>query len=154
MAFPTPRFAGALSCSRLVLAAALAGGIGCGSASAQQLVYHPTDPTFGGNPFNSAHLLGIASAQNKYKDPTSTSNGSSQADIFAQQLQSRLLSALSSQITDAIFGDNPQQHGVISFGGQTIEFNRDLENVTLTITDNDTGKVTNIIVPTFVKVSQ
>lgn len=118
----------------------------------QDITYQPVDPSFGGNPFNSAHLLGIANAQNKYKDPSSqTSN--SQADIFARQLQSRLLSALSSQITDAIFGDNPQQHGTISFGGQTIVFDRGLEDVTLTITDDDTGEVTTIVVPTFVNVN-
>jgi len=121
-------------------------------AAAQDITYQPVDPSFGGNPFNSAHLLGIANAQNKYKDPSAkTSN--SQADIFARQLQSRLLSALSSQITDAIFGDNPQQHGTISFGGQTIVFDRGLEDVTLTITDDDTGEVTTIVVPTFVDVN-
>jgi curli production assembly/transport component CsgF len=121
-------------------------------AAAQDITYQPVDPSFGGNPFNSAHLLGIANAQNKYKDPSAqTSN--SQADIFARQLQSRLLSALSSQIVDAIFGDNPQQHGTVTFGGQTIVFDRGLEDVTLTITDDDTGEVTTIVVPTFVDVN-
>jgi curli production assembly/transport component CsgF len=121
-------------------------------ALAQDITYQPVDPSFGGNPFNSAHLLGIANAQNKYKDP-SAANSSSQADIFARQLQSRLLSALSSQITDAIFGDNPQQHGTISFGGQTIVFDRGLEDVTLTITNDDSGEVTTIVVPTFLDVN-
>jgi curli production assembly/transport component CsgF len=121
-------------------------------ATAQDITYQPVDPSFGGNPFNSAHLLGIANAQNKYKDP-STKTTSSQADIFARQLQSRLLSALSSQITDAIFGDNPQQHGTITFGGQTITFDRGLEDVTLNITDDDTGEVTTIVVPTFIDVN-
>jgi curli production assembly/transport component CsgF len=121
-------------------------------ALAQDITYQPIDPSFGGNPFNSAHLLGIANAQNTYKDPKAASS-SSQADIFARQLQSRLLSALSSQITDAIFGDNPQQHGTISFGGQTITFDRGLEDVTLTITDDGTGEVTTIVVPTFVDVN-
>ena len=83
-----------------------------------------TTNSFGGNPFNSAHLLGIANAQNDYKDPKATAN-SSQADIFARQLQSRLLSALSSQIVDAIFGANPQDSGTITFGGQAISFVRD-----------------------------
>ena len=121
-------------------------------ASAQDLTYQPIDPSFGGNPFNSAHLLGIANAQNDYKDPNARSS-SSQADIFARQLQSRLLSALSSQIVDAIFGDNPQERGTISFGGQTIDFVRGLTEVTLTITDDDTGEVTTIVVPTFVEVN-
>jgi curli production assembly/transport component CsgF len=122
------------------------------SASAQDMVYTPINPSFGGNPFNSQHLLGIANAQNKYKDPDAAANGS-QADIFARQLQSRLLSALSSQITDAIFGENAQQHGTVDFGGQTIEWNRDLDQVTLTITNDDTGEVTTIVVPTIIDVS-
>ena len=121
-------------------------------AAAQDLTYTPIDPTFGGNPFNSSHLLGIANAQNKFKDPSATATGQTQAQIFAQQLQSRLLSALSGQIVNAIFGDNPQQHGTISFGGQTITFDRGLDNVTLNITDDSTGEVTTIVVPTFVNV--
>lgn len=117
---------------------------------AQDLTYTPINPSFGGNPFNSAHLLGVAGAQNDYKDPNSTAN-QSQAALFARQLQSRLLSALASQVTDAIFGDNPQESGRIVFGGQTIEFNRTLDSVQLTITD-ETGAVTEIEIPTFVDV--
>lgn len=120
--------------------------------SAQDLTYQPVNPSFGGNPFNSAHLLGIANAQNNYRDPRSTTGSGSQADIFARQLQSRLLSALSSQIVDAIFGENPQQSGTIRFGGQTIEFVRGLEEVTLTITNDVSGEVTTIVVPTFIDV--
>ena len=119
---------------------------------AQDMVYQPIDPSFGGNPFNSAHLLGIANAQNNYKDP-SAQQSNSQADVFARQLQSRLLSALSSQIVDAIFGENPQESGTISFGGQTINFVRSLTEVTLTITDDGTGEVTTIVIPTFVEIN-
>jgi len=139
---------------RAPIAAALAVVIALGAApaAAQDITYQPIDPTFGGNPFNSSHLLGIANAQNKDKDP-SAQKSTSQADIFAQQLQSRLLSALSSQIVDAIFGENPQQHGTIQFGGQTITFDRGIDAVTLTITDDGTGEVTTIVVPTFVDVT-
>jgi len=119
---------------------------------AQDLVHEPISPTFGGNPFNSNHILGTANAQNKEKDPNS-STSSSQADIFARQLQSRLLSSLSSQIVDAIFGENPQESGVVSFGGQTIEFFRSLDSVTLIITNDDTGEETRIVVPLFVEVN-
>lgn len=126
--------------------------VAIGPAQAQDITYQPIDPSFGGNPFNSAHLLGIANAQNTYKDKTATT-ANSQADIFSRQLQSRLLSALSSQIVDAIFGDNPQERGTISFGGQTITFVRSLEDVTLNITNDDTGEVTTIVVPTFIDVN-
>ena len=63
--------------------------------AAQDVVYHPSSPTFGGNPFNSNHVLGVANANNNTRDPRATTSNS-QADIFARQLQSRLLSALSS----------------------------------------------------------
>lgn len=143
---------GAMYMRALVAGALIGGALTCaGSAAAQDLTYQPVNPTFGGNPFNSAHLLGLANAQNKTRDPNSAQSNS-QADIFARQLQSRLLSALSSQLVDAIFGENPQERGTISFGGQTINFVRGLEEVTITITNDETGEVTTIVVPTFVDV--
>tara|TARA_B100000929_G_C15487831_1_gene413410 strand:- start:1065 stop:1526 length:462 start_codon:yes stop_codon:yes gene_type:complete len=135
-----------------ICAALLAIGIAVSPAKAQDLVYEPINPSFGGNPFNSGHLLGIANAQNDFRDPNARST-SSQADIFARQLQSRLLSALSSQLVDAIFGDNPQEQGTISFGGQTINFFRSLDSVTITIRNDDTGEETTIVVPLFVEVN-
>lgn len=119
--------------------------------AAQDVVYRPISPTFGGNPFNSNHVLGVANANNNTRDPRAASTNS-QADIFARQLQSRLLSALSSQIVDAIFGDNPQEQGTISFGGQTIEFFRSLDEVTLIIRNDQTGEETRIVVPLFIEV--
>ena len=136
----------------IILVGSVLGAAVAMPAQAQDIVYQPVDPSFGGNPFNSGHLLGIANAQNDYKDPAALQSNS-QADVFARQLQSRLLSALSSQIVDAIFGDNPQERGTISFGGQTIDFVRSLTEVTLTITDDETGEVTTIVIPTFIEVN-
>ncbi|CAL1692621.1 hypothetical protein MMB232_02796 [Brevundimonas subvibrioides] len=125
---------------------------GAGTASAQDLTYQPINPTFGGNPFNSAHLLGVANAQNDYKDPAARAT-SSQGDLFARQLQSRLLSALSSQLISAIFGENPQESGTFTLGGQTVSFFRDLESVTINITNDETGEITTIVVPLFLDVN-
>jgi curli production assembly/transport component CsgF len=121
-------------------------------AFAQDLVHEPISPTFGGNPFNSNHILGIANAQNNTRDPNAIDRNN-QSSIFARQLESRLLSALSSQIVDAIFGDNPQEQGTITFGGQTIEFFRGLDEVTLIIRNDDTGEETRIVIPLFIDVN-
>lgn len=115
-------------------------------AASSELVYTPINPSFGGNPFNSAHLLGVATAQSKYKDPTAL-NSSDPASQFLRTLQSRLLSSLATQITDVIFGDNAQQSGLIRFGDQEISFVRGIDSVTLTITNNADGSVTVIVVP-------
>jgi curli production assembly/transport component CsgF len=139
--------------AKAMLLATIAGISIASPVVAQDIVYQPIDPSFGGNPFNSGHLLGIANAQNDYKDPKAQAATNSQADIFARQLQSRLLSALSSQIVGAIFGENPQERGTISFGGQTIDFVRSLTEVTLTISNDDSGEETVIVVPTFIDIN-
>jgi curli production assembly/transport component CsgF len=141
-------------CARRLLGVVGAGVIAMGLPSAvvaQDMTYKPISPTFGGNSFNSNHLLGVANAQNDYRDKR-PSTSTSQGDAFARQLQSRLLSAVSSQIVDAIFGENPQERGKIALGGQIVEFERDLENVTITITTEATGEVTKIVVPLFVEI--
>jgi curli production assembly/transport component CsgF len=116
-------------------------------ASAQELVYTPVNPSFGGDSFNSSHLMAIANAQNDYKDPDAKTTGNTQIDQFLRQLQSRLLSSLAAQVNDAIFGENPQDSGTITFGDQTITFVRLLDSVSLTITDSTTGAVTEISIP-------
>ncbi|MEH6696817.1 MAG: curli assembly protein CsgF [Hyphomonas sp.] len=123
--------------------------IGAG-AQAQELVYTPVNPSFGGNPFNSAHLLAVANAQDKTEAPSSGNSASNpQADLFVRQLQSRLLSGLASQVAEAIFGDDPQDYGRVVFGDQTIEFTRGLDSITLNILDATTGTTTEIVVPIF-----
>jgi len=130
---------------------------GVGGSAAQDMVYTPINPSFGGSPLNSSHLLGLANAQRTATarkpapgaDPTNPSgSGSSDADLFVRQLQSRLLSALASQVTDAIFGENQQDSGTVTFGDTTITFERTLDSIRLIITD-PTG-VTEIVVPQMV----
>lgn len=131
---------------RLFAASAVSGLLVSGGL-AQELVYQPVNPSFGGDSFNSSHLLAIANAQNNYRDPDRPQTTNSQVDQFIRQLQSRLLSSLAAQVNDAIFGQNPQESGVITFGDQTISFFRGLTSVQLTITDHATGAVTQIEIP-------
>lgn len=143
-----------------ILAAAAAAGLlafaaPLGTASAQDLVYKPINPSFGGNPFNSSHLLGIANLQDDFEDPDARSSArgtgrSSPAEIFARQLQSRLLSEVSDDIVRAIFPESGegQDEGEVVFGDTTIRFDRGLSSVDLTIEDTATGQVTEISVPT------
>ena len=133
-----------------VLAAALISG-GAGSAGASEIVFNFINPSFGGNPFNSAHLLGIANAINKHEDPRSRDRAGfgtqTDSDLFVRQLQSRLLSDLAIRVSEAIFGENPAQSGRVQFGNQIITFERGLENIRLVIFDTATGTTTEVLVP-------
>lgn len=133
-----------------MLAAALA--ITASPAVGQKLVYTPINPTFGGNPFNSGHLLGLANAQNQFLPKSPAYSAPTQAEQFASQLQSTILAGVAQQISSAIFGNNPQQSGTISFGGTTVNFSRQLGQITIVITDPN-GTSTKIIVPTFTPTS-
>lgn len=115
----------------------------------QDLVYEPVNPSFGGNSFNSAHLLAIANAQNDFDPPEEESTSQDDLDRFVRSLQSRLLSSLSTQVANAIFGEDAQDQGTIIFGDQTIEFVRTLEGIQLTIRNAD-GSETVITIPTLI----
>jgi curli production assembly/transport component CsgF len=132
-----------------------------GPALAGALVYQPTNPSFGGNPNNGAFLLNLANAQNiPLANQTAAqaaaaaaaaggAGGSSAAltpgQIFAQQLQSQLLSSFANQITQAIFGANAQQSGNFSFGSTSISFAKVAGQINIAI--NDGTSITNIVVP-------
>lgn len=134
-------------------------------AAATDIVYTPVNPSFGGNPLNSTHLFAGANAQRTATASDSRSSASSASgatgtgtgstsgvdfDLFVRQLQSRLLSALSSQVTEAIFGDNGQDSGTVTFGDQQVQFERSLSAIRLVISDFSTGTTTEIEVPQLV----
>ncbi|WP_299561427.1 curli assembly protein CsgF [uncultured Sulfitobacter sp.] len=144
------------------LCAALAFAALGGPAIAGDLTFSFTNPSFGGNALNSSHFLGIANAQRTAtasdvvdNDVASgggdtTTTGTTDADLFVRQLQGRLLSALSAQVTDAIFGENPQEDGTVTFGTTTVTFARTTSEIRLSIIDAIDGSVTDIIVPQLV----
>jgi curli production assembly/transport component CsgF len=135
--------------SRVVAAALAVALISLGAASdasAQEMVYRPVNPSFGGNPFNSDHLLGIATAQRPERD-SAAGRQLSETERFAQQIQSRILSSLSSSLVEAITGADPGTSGEFTVGDQSIFFERTLTEIRLRITDANTGEVTEIVVP-------
>lgn len=134
----------------LALLLGLAAYGAAGTSSAQELVYTPINPSFGGNPFNADYLLGVATAQRPERERTEEEERElSETEQFARQLQSRLLSALSSSLVEAITGAPPGTTGEFVVGDQTIFFERSLSSIRLVITNNLTGEVTEIIVPVF-----
>lgn len=140
-----------------IIFGALIGFIGVSPSFGAELVYRPVNPSFGGNPLNSSHLLSTASAQrtatardanrSNGSSGTEQSASNSEADLFIRQLEGRLLSALAGQVTEAIFGDSPAESGHVTFGTTQVTFERTLESITLVIIDSLDGTVTEIIVP-------
>jgi len=116
-----------------------------GGALAGDLVYEPINPSFGGDPFNSSHLLGIAQAQNRFDDRVFTPIDP--LDRFADDIERRVLSQAAREITDRIFGENPEESGDFTVGSTSISFERIGDDVRLTLADLDTGAETVLTIP-------
>ena len=130
------------------------------SVGASDLTYTPVNPSFGGNPLNSGHLLGTASAQREATASDAdddefaaglgdAGDAESRAEEFRRRLESRLLSQLSRQVSDSIFGDNPQDSGTFSFDGVTVNFETVGDSINVEISDDLDGTTTSIILPRF-----
>lgn len=123
---------------------AIASLIVSASAAAGELVYRPINPSFGGDPFNSSHLLQTADIQNKYKDDGSDLDSlfeeESAAEKFADAMQGTMISGASGQLREAIFEDGAPPSGSFFLDGATVSYetvdNRVLVKVSDGITTN------------------
>ena len=110
---------------------------------AGDIIYTPINPSFGGSPLNGSFLRSMADAQKSPERQESSADATQeQVQRFVASLQSRLLSEVSRQVADAIFGENPQESGRVVFGDTSVTFLRGLETVSLTISDPLTGDTT------------
>ncbi len=116
-------------------------------AFAGELAYTPTNPNFGGNPFNAAPLLNSAQAQNGFKDPSTVrrSTGNSLEERIDRLVLSTLARGLLVGITSSTTGNLVP--GIIDTGLSTIEVIDDGTVLTIIVTDNATGESTTFTSP-------
>ena len=88
--------------------------VGTGGLFAQQLVYQPINPSFGGNPLNGNWLLSSASLQDNTTDPSLVEGAQDPFADFQNNLNRSILSQLSRNLTNQIFGEG----GEIGFSGK------------------------------------
>ena len=116
-------------------------GIACFSfnAIATELTYRPINPSFGGNPLNSGHLLGVADRINDHKNPDSDDIFDEQSDLdrLAASLESRLISQLLSDVGNG-------NTGQLSTDAFLLNILDDNGQLTIQITDKETGESSTI----------
>jgi len=120
-----------------------------GSLFAQQLVYQPVNPSFGGSPLNGNWLLSSAQLQDNNKDPNDADDLLEDpfAD-FQDNLNRAVLSQLSRALTNSIFGEGGDlQEGIFELGDFSIEIIETIDGIQIIIFDIITGNETTILVP-------
>ncbi|WP_347840909.1 curli production assembly/transport component CsgF [uncultured Draconibacterium sp.] len=122
---------------------------------AQDFVYTPKNPAFGGSPYNYSWLLSSAQAQDTYEAPTDEGNAyssyysSDPVDNFTESLNRQILSQLSRQIVSKQFGEDALESGTYVLGDYQIEIGDGGAGLNISIIDNSTGATTSVEVPYF-----
>ena len=117
---------------------------------AQQLVYQPMNPAFGGISLNYDWLLRSALAQQDPEEDDVSRFFRDPLVDFQQNLQRQILSQLSREIILNRFGElDLTQEGRFDLGDFIVEITPGLNGVTITVTDVLTGDETVITIPSF-----
>ncbi|AYA35928.1 curli production assembly/transport component CsgF [Hymenobacter oligotrophus] len=124
-------------------------------AAAQDFVYEPKNPSFGGgNTFNYQWLLSSASAQNTIEDANARNGGGGREEAdpltsFADNLNKQLLAQLTNRFITSQFGtgSGPVKPGSYTVGVYQIEVTPGSNGVSIKITDSGTGNQTTVTIP-------
>ncbi|HEY6907213.1 MAG TPA: curli assembly protein CsgF [Ignavibacteriaceae bacterium] len=118
---------------------------------AQQLIYTPVNPSFGGYYFNGQILLSEAQAQNGFTSGSEAYNPYSQnpLDDFKNSLNRQVLSQLSRQLLTNLFGEAGLTEGHYDLGDYSIDITPGGDGVHIDIFDTGTGDQTTVILPYF-----
>ena len=128
----------------------------CSNAVANELTFKFKSPSFNGVGY-SAHkinLENISAARKKtIKDELKSleiqANLAAQRtplNVFMTNLQSRIYSELSKQVTEQLFADTGSDSGSFDLDGNVISWYRLSNQINLTVTDTD-GDLTQILIP-------
>lgn len=117
------------------------------SIQAQDFVYTPKNPAFGGDTFNYNWLLSSAQSQNLIEEPEAGTSGRSALDSFTESLERQILSNLSRQLAGAQFGESTLEDGVYQIGNFSLDVITTLDGLSITISDSSIGEQTQIIIP-------
>ena len=126
------------------------------SAAADQLTFRFKSPSFNGVGYSShkINLENISAARKKtirdeIKSLQIQANLAAQRtplNVFMTNLQSRIYSELSKQVTEQLFADTNNESGAFDLDGNTISWYKLANQINLTVTDTE-GNLTTILIP-------
>lgn len=116
---------------------------------AQDLVYTPKNPAFGGSPLNYSWMLNSANAQNPYTKKGSYGYDRDPMADFQESLQRQILSEMTRNLVQEKFGEefDFSKESSLDFGEFSINVTPDIDGVSIKIHNILTGEETNITIP-------
>lgn len=118
------------------------------TSNAQDLVYKPINPAFGGDTFNYQWLLSSAEAQNAFKEnPNAGYVQKTQLELFKDNLNNQLLNQVSNSLFQKQFGSNGISPGSYVFGSLSVDIYPSNLGLVVDILDTGTGEQTQVVIP-------
>lgn len=108
----------------------------CSYVQADELVYEPVNPAFGGNPANGNWLLANAQAQDDHDDPDLETAEKTPGEVFNETLERLLVRNVAASIIAGINDESLVLDQLIDFGDYTVIIQQ-LDDTTLQITTYD-----------------
>ena len=119
-------------------------------AQAQDLVYTPKNPAFGGSPVNYQWMLNSAKTQNAFQDSGRDRFRRDPLEDFENGLQRQILSQLSRELVSDRFGNlNLQEQGSYDLGEFTVDVTPGLDGINIKVFNKLTGDESTITIPGF-----
>ena len=117
-------------------------------ARAQDFVYEPKNPAFGGgNTFNYSWLLSSATSQNTTVDPAAAAAQTDALTQFSANLNQQVLSQLTNRLISAQFGTGAIKAGSYTVGSYQVQVTPGSGGIVIVVTDTGTGNQTTVTVP-------
>ena len=137
---------------KILLIAAIMFAISPTDGWSGDLVYRPVNPSFGGDPFNSGHLLSLAQIQNQFLDDGSAfdflDEEPSTADDFIQAIQGALVAATAGEVIDAVFEQDGPASGQFTLDGALVTYETVGDRVIVRVNDGIDVNTLDIPIPT------
>lgn len=110
--------------------------------SAQDFVYQPTNPAFGGSYLNYSWMLSSAQAQNGFEEEGVSRDRFERDPLqdFEESLNRQILGQLTRQLFNDQFGEEGLQEGQYELGNYLIDVVPTGEGIQITILDTGTGE--------------
>jgi len=124
--------------------------------NATELDFGFKSPTFSGVGYSShvqtienteyTRKQAIDAAKKQAAIDAATAAGNTILAKFLTNFESRVYAQLSTQLVNNLFGENPQNSGTVTIEGNTIQYTKTSDQISMTVTDAN-GNVTQVQIP-------
>jgi curli production assembly/transport component CsgF len=126
------------------------------NVNATELDFGFKSPTFSGVGYSShvqtienteyTRKQAIEAAKKQAAIDAATAAGNTILAKFLTNFESRVYAQLSTQLVNNLFGENPQNSGTVTIEGNTIQYTKSSDQISMTVTDAN-GNVTQVQIP-------